>query len=334
MNSTLNSPGIKDLDDSSEERRLEVLVDSLGEDFMNTWAKPDVTEINVNDDGKMWVKRHGLNASHFSNLTPSEAMNVISLVADSVKEIVSFENYKLECEFPLDGSRFSALVPPVVRAPSFSLRKHNPRQIPLSDFVAQGVFPQEVHDLIRSAIAQKLNFLVVGGTASGKTTLVNSVINEMALMNPRERVVIAEDTRELKSSFDNTLYLRTTLAAPLSEVVSVILRHSPDRIFVGEVRDHTALNMLMLWNTGHPGGICTIHANSAHETFGRMEDMVRQACGEPLSRVVGQAVDIVLFLEPAQNSAGRVLSQVIRCHGYNEKDMKYELEEIYNASNQ
>lgn len=322
---TENLPG-----DSEEQRRIEVLVDSLGTDFMKVWPEPDVTEINLNDDGRLWVKRHGRSAEPFSNMTPAEAMNVISLVADSVQEIVSFKHYKLECEFPLDGSRFSALVPPVVRAPAFSLRKHNPVVLPLSDFVEKGVFPQTVHDSIRKAIAEKLNFLVVGGTGSGKTTLVNGIIHEMALMNPSERVAVAEDTRELKSSFANTLYLRTTVAAPLSDIVSVILRHSPDRIFVGEVRDHAALNMLMLWNTGHPGGICTIHANSASETFGRVEDMVREACRDPLCKVVGQAIDIVLFMEPSQNSAGRKLSQVLRCHGYDAKDLKYTLEEIFN----
>ena len=319
-------------EDESEVRRLETLVDSLGSEFMTLWPQADVTEINLNDDGKMWVKRHGHLPQHFGDMPPDEAMNVISLVADSVQEIVSFQHYKLECEFPLDGSRFSALVPPVVRAPSFSLRKHNPLVLPLADFVEKGVFPEQVRDIIRTAIAEKLNFLVVGGCGSGKTTLVNGIINEMATINPSDRVVIAEDTRELKSNFENTLSLRTTVAAPLEDIVSVILRHTPDRIFVGEVRDKAALNVLMLWNTGHPGGICTIHANSARETFERVEEMVRQACHEPLPKVVGQAVDIILFLEPTnQNSAGRKLTQVVRCHGYDSKEMTYILEDLYNA---
>ena len=327
--------------DSEYDRRMEALLDSLeslqsddGQGFMDIWKQPAVTEINLNDDGRVWVKRHGHDDAHFADLSAAEAMNVISLVADSVQEIVSFKKFKLECEFPLDGSRFSALVPPVARVPIFSLRKHNPVILPLEDFVEKGVFPAEVHDLIGRGIDERLNILVVGATASGKTTLVNSIIREMALHNPFERAVVVEDTRELKSHFGNTLSLRTCEnVATLSDVISVVLRHSPDRIIVGEVRDEAALGVLSLWNTGHPGGICTIHANSAQEALPRMEDMVRKACGDPLRGTVGQAIDLLLFLEKARGVvAGRRLTQVQRCYGYDERKKSYNLEVLYEAS--
>lgn len=310
-------------------RRMESLKDSMGDVLLESWSDPDVLEVNLNDDGKLWIKQRRNDYTHLLDMTANNALNIISAVAMEVREIVSFENYKLECEFPLDGSRFSALVPPVVRAPSFSLRKHNPVVLPLTDYVENGVFPHAVFDMICAAIEQRLNILVVGATASGKTTLTNSIIHQMALHNPCDRVVMVEDTRELKSNFPNTLSLRTTKAAPLADAISVVLRHSPDRIIVGEVRDGAALSVLSLWNTGHPGGICTIHANSAVEALPRMEDMVRQACGDPLRVTVGQAVDRIVFLEKVRAGVGRKVTEMQACYGYDEKKMHYKMEVLY-----
>lgn len=314
--------------DDANARRLEDIVDSLGETFMHALNDPDVTELNLNGDGKVWRKRCG-GYSLLMEMARADAMSVIQLVADSVASYVTMEKYFLECEFPLDGSRFSAIIPPVVSAPIFSLRKHMARDIALQEYVDSGIMPAHVRDIIRDALQNRLNILVVGGTGSGKTTLLNAVIGELALLSPEDRCVLIEDTRELRCPLPNTLFLRATEHATQRSLVARVLRHSPTRVGMGEVRFGEALDLLMLWNTGHPGGFSTIHANSARSALTRLESLIGIVSETPMPGLIGDAVDLLIFIENRRNV--RSIREVVRCHGYDAAAQKYDLETLYAA---
>lgn len=303
-------------------RRLELLSHSLGDVIRGALNDPDVVEISLNDDGKIWVERNGEAMRPAGVLTPADGLRIISLVADALGQVVTAEMPILEGEFPLDGSRFEGMIPPVVRAPVFSLRKHSPVVIPLQEYVNSGAMPVEVLELIKEALVKKWNILVSGGTGSGKTTLINGIIAEMAVLCPDARLSIMEDTRELQSCNPNTVYMRSTVYVPMPMLVKANMRMRPDRMIMGEVRGQEAFDLLVALNTGHPGGMCTIHANSAPETLDRLEDLI----GQDKKRMIGRSVDLVLYLER------RRVMEAVRCHSFNLATQEYVLEILYEAN--
>lgn len=303
-------------------RRLELLSHSLGDVIRDALNDPDVVEISLNDDGKIWVERNGEAMCPAGTLAPADGLRIISLVADALGQVVTVEVPILEGEFPLDGSRFEGMIPPVVRAPVFSLRKHSPVVIPLQEYVNSGAMPVQVLEIIKEALVKKWNILVSGGTGSGKTTLINGIIAEMAVLCPDARLSIMEDTRELQSCNPNTVYMRSTVYVPMPMLVKANMRMRPDRMIMGEVRGQEAFDLLVALNTGHPGGMCTIHANSASETLDRLEDLI----GQDKKRMIGRSVDLVLYLERRQ------VMEAVRCHSFNLATQDYVLEILYEAN--
>lgn len=225
-------------------RRLELLSHSLGDVIRDALNDPDVVEISLNDDGKIWVERNGEAMCPAGTLAPADGLRIISLVADALGQVVTVEVPILEGEFPLDGSRFEGMIPPVVRAPVFSLRKHSPVVIPLQEYVNSGAMPVQVLEIIKEALVKKWNILVSGGTGSGKTTLINGIIAEMAVLCPDARLSIMEDTRELQSCNPNTVYMRSTVYVPMPMLVKANMRMRPDRMIMGEVRGQEAFDLL------------------------------------------------------------------------------------------
>jgi type IV secretion system protein VirB11 len=179
--------------------------------------------------------------------------------------------------------------------------------------------------VIREAAASHQNILIVGGTGSGKTTLANAILAEPAFA--RDRVIIIEDTAELQCSAADQIQMLTKRTDPpvtMTDLVRDTLRLRPDRIIIGEVRDGSALDLLKAWNTGHPGGLATIHANSALEGLTRLEDLIGEVTQRIPYRAITQAINIVIYIE--RTTAGRQVRTVGRLVG--RADAGYELEEI------
>lgn len=312
-----------------ESRRNELLTHSLGPVIRQALEDPEVFEISLNDDGRLWIERSGEPMRDSGTLSAADALRIVSLVGDSMDIKVCPERPIVEGEFPLCNARFEGLIPPVARMPVFSIRKHSARVIPLEDYVTSGIMPDPVRRAIREAIVTHGNILVIGGTGSGKTTLVNGIIAEMADLCPDDRLGIQEDTRELQSNNPNTLFLRTTVHVSHTLLTKAFMRLRPDRILVGEVRGAEALDLLMAWNTGHPGGVSTIHANSAEAGLIRLEQLVSMASLSPLPKLIGEAVDLLVFITKVRGT--RQVTEAAWCRGYDPATQSYKLETIHAA---
>jgi type IV secretion system protein VirB11 len=197
----------------------------------------------------------------------------------------------------------------------FTIRKRASVVFTLTDYIAAGILSVAAADLIRRAVAEHQNILVAGGTGSGKTTLVNAILAEPSLRG--DRLVIIEDTKELQCPAEDKVELLTKSTEPrvtMTDLLRMTLRLRPDRIIIGEVRGPEALAMLKAWNTGHPGGVATIHANSAADAMRRIEDLVGEASQVVPHRSIAAAVNFVLFIE--RTSTGLAVRQLLRVTGF------------------
>ncbi|WCB46528.1 P-type conjugative transfer ATPase TrbB [Nitratidesulfovibrio vulgaris] len=310
-------------------RLLASLQHNLGPAIAEALTDPAVVEIALNPDGTLWIERAGEPMTPAGSLEPDKGRLVVSLVATALGTTVTAERPVVEGELPLDGSRFEGLLPPIVASPSFSIRKRCSRIISLTEYVDSGVMPSVVRDAIVQAVLDRRNILVVGGTGTGKTTLVNGVIQAMADLCPSDRLVIIEDTSELQSASANTVFLRSSDYVSIRDLVRATMRLRPDRILVGEVRGGEALDLLKAWNTGHSGGVATVHANGAVAGLIRLEQLIGEASASPMQTLIGEAIDIVVYLR--RSKAGREVAQVASVAGFNWQTKNYSLEMIYDA---
>ncbi len=303
---------------------LKSLCHNLGPEILDALERDDVLEIMLNDDGQLWIDSHDGMAC-VGSIGTVQARGIITLTASLLGTTVSKESPIVEGELPLNGARFEGLLPPVVRNPCFTIRKKAVRVFSLEDYVQAGSMPPKVKNIITDAIQQRSNILVVGGTSSGKTTLTNAILSALADLCPHDRLVIIEDTIELQCTSANRVELRTSPYTVMQHLLKATMRLRPDRIIVGEVRGREALELLKAWNTGHPGGICTIHANDAYGGLIRLEQLIAEASESSMQHLICEAVDLVVFLERV--SGTRIISQVARIEGF--ENNNYRLINLY-----
>ena len=315
-------------------RLLDGLRHSCGPLFMNALEDPDVIEIMLNPDGSLWIEKYGQEHEPIGVISVAQSRLILSQVASGLDLTVNEKNPIVEGEFPLDGSRFEGTFPPIVGpGPSFSLRKKASRVFTLEEYMLSRSLTPEAVSIIEEAVRQRQNIVVVGGTSSGKTTFVNAVIDAVSRLTPSHRLIILEDTAELQSKSPNTVFLRTSVLAEVDmrKLAKVSMRYAPKRILVGEVRDAAALEMLKLWNTGHPGGVSTFHADSAEEALERLEELVEEAGLGPKQKLIGRAVDLAVYMEKTPDNR-RQISSIIKVNKFNHKEDFYETETLYLAS--
>jgi type IV secretion system protein VirB11 len=298
---------------------------------MGALEDEEIIEIMLNPDGSLWIERYGQDHEHIGNISPAQGRLILSLTASGLDITVNDKSPIVEGEFPLDGSRFEGTFPPIVGpGPSFSLRKKASRVFSLAEYCAAGSITTEVIEIIHAAVLCRQNIVVVGGTSSGKTTFVNAVIHAISELTPSHRLLILEDTAELQSKSPNTVFFRTSVMASVDmrALAKVSMRYAPKRILVGEVRDAAALELLKLWNTGHPGGVGTFHADSAEEALPRLEELIEEAGLGPKQKLIGRAVDLVVYMEKTPENQRRI-STIVKVNGYNPKKEDYEREHLY-----
>ena len=269
---------------------------ALGPAIAGFLEDPQIVEVMLNPDGRLWVDRlsEGL-ADTGERLSPADGERIVRLVAHHVGAEVHPGAPRVSAELPETGERFEGLLPPVVSAPAFAIRKPAVAVFSLDDYVSAGVMTAGQAEALRSAVMARKNILVAGGTSTGKTTLTNALLAEVA--KTRDRIVLIEDTRELQCAAPNLVALRTKDGiASLSELVRSSLRLRPDRIPIGEVRGSEALDLLKAWGTGHPGGIGTIHAGSAVGSLRRLEQLIQEAVVTVPRALVAETIDVIAVL--------------------------------------
>ena len=278
---------------------------------------PETVEIMVNADGRIWQEKLGQRIEYIGNLQAAQAEAVIKTVAGFHGKEVTRSNPIIEGEFPLDNSRFAGQLPPVVSSPTFAIRKKAVAIFTLEQYVESGVLKPKHRDVIKDAVRQHRNILVIGGTGSGKTTLINAIIFEMVLNDPDERIFIIEDTGEIQCAAQNSVQYHTTLDISMTQLLKTTLRMRPDRILVGEVRGAEALDLLDAWNTGHEGGAATLHANDALSGLTRLESLISRNPSAPkdIMPLIAEAVDMVVHI--ARTANGREIKQIIEVEGLN-----------------
>lgn len=296
-------------DHKSLPRLIAKLRTALGERICAALDEPAVVEIMLNPDGKVFIETLGHAISAAGEMSRAAAETVIGSVAHALGYEVNAESPIVSGELPIGGHRFEGLLPPVVAGPSFTIRRRASRLIPLAEYIASKAMTANQAAFLRNAVASKLNIVVAGGTGSGKTTLANAILEEIVLQAPDVRLVILEDTAELQCTADNAVFLHTSDTVEMSRLLKSTMRLRPDRIVVGEVRDGAALTLLKAWNTGHPGGIATIHANTARSALQRLEQLTAEVSQQPMQAVIGDAVDIIVAVE--RTPRGRRVTEIL-----------------------
>jgi len=278
-------------------RRRQMLLTAFGPTIEAALYDPHVTDILVNPGGRLWLdKTNDGRGDTGSVLSAEEVERIIRLIASTIGQEVHESAPIISTELPETGERFEGLLPPVVTRPCFAIRKPAGVLYELSDYVKSEIMSLAQSESLSDAIAERQNIVVVGGTGSGKTTLVNALLAEIAKTD--DRILILEDTRELQCTAEDVVALRTKPGvATLADLVRSTLRLRPDRIIVGEVRGSEALDMLKAWNTGHPGGLTTLHANSDRAGLYRFEQLIQEAVHTVPRRLIASAVDILIFIE-------------------------------------
>ena len=295
-------------------RLVRKLEDALGPSLLTALADPSVSEIMLNPDGCLFIERLGAGIVHAGEMEEGSAEIIIGAVAHVLNTEVDTARPIVSGELPIGGHRFEGLLPPIVGRPAFSIRRHASQLIMLDDYVTSRVMTAKQARILREAVVARLNFVVSGGTGSGKTTLSNAIIAEIASHCPNDRLIILEDTSELQCAAANVLSLRTSDEVGMAQLLKSTLRLRPDRIIVGEVRDGAALTLLKAWNTGHPGGVTTLHANSAHSALVRLEQLTAEASRQPMQAVIGEAVDLVVSIE--RTPQGRRITDILQVKGF------------------
>ncbi len=297
------------------DRKVAALRQAMGPVIAAALADRRVVEVMVNPDGKIWVDKIGEGRSYTGEtLAHDDADRILRLLADHAGEVVTRDRPRISATLPVTGERFQGAFMPIVANPAFAIRKRPEIVFTLEDYIREGIMSEAMAGALRQAAETRQNLLIAGGTGSGKTTLANAILALPAFA--RDRVVLIEDTAELQCSAEDRLEMLTKRTQPpvtMTDLVRDTLRLRPDRIIIGEVRDGSALDLLKAWNTGHPGGLATIHANSAVEALSRLEDLIGEVTQRVPYRAIAQAINLVVFIERTPD--GRRVRSVTRVLG-------------------
>ncbi|BAM05431.1 P-type conjugative transfer ATPase TrbB [Phycisphaera mikurensis] len=301
-------------------RKQEALSACLGPVIRSALIDPDVVEVCVNPDGRIWLDTHASGRRVAGQLDPHAAENLVCLLADRVG-VRADRNHPRASGVLESGERFHALLPPIVEAPTFSLRKRSTQVFTLDDYVSAGTMRENQAAELRDAVNTRKNIVVVGGTGSGKTTLCNALLAEKGFHG--DRVILIEDTAELQCLVPDSVSMRVAenAGATLRDLLRDTMRMRPDRIVIGEVRGGEALDLVKAWNTGHPGGLGTLHADGAVAGLRRLEELISEVAVNVNRVAIGEAVDVLVSIR--RGADGRRVEEIVHVDGYDPQTGSY-----------
>ncbi len=300
----------------SQARRASALKSALGP-LLEFLDDDLVVEVMLNADGAVWIEKIGAGMKRTGvRMHPAGAERMLRLVASEVLVELNPQSPSLSAKLPAPWSaRLQAAIPPIVDAPVFALRKPARIVFSLDHYVSQGILLPRQKDALTLAVRAHDNILIGGGTGSGKTTFANALVKVIA-EDTSDRVHIVEDTPELQCSAPNRLQVLVQPGVHTwRDAIMAAMRFRPDRILVGEVRDGSALELLKAWNTGHPGGIATIHANDTRAMLDRLCQLIEEVVYPAPRALVAQTIQLCVHIQrDKSHPAGRRVSGLDRVH--------------------
>lgn len=309
-------------DPLDKNRTLTALASVMGDRLLSFMTDDNISEIMLNSDGTVWIDTFDQGCIDSGlKMEPMQGKQIIYFVAALSGQVIDTDKMPyLEAEIKggslFANCRFQGELPTIVDAPSFNIRKHSKQIFTLDDYVAQGAMTERQKEALLESIRTHKNIIAAGGTASGKTTMLNAILQEIS--KSTDRVILIEDTPELQCTAKNHQNLRTKEpGVDMDRLLRITLRKSPKRIVVGEVRGKEVLTLLTAWSTGHRGGCSTVHSDSALDTLYRMEDMA----SEPLQARIGRAIDLVVYLR--MNGVKRVVEEILQVDRYDKSSQEY-----------
>jgi P-type conjugative transfer ATPase TrbB len=306
-------------------RERENIQEALGETINRWMAEPDTTDVILNpplegeDHGRIWVTRLGHHREPVGFMPADQAMRLIGMVASTMKRSATADTPSVEGTLITDGSRFQACIPPnTPGGPFFAIRRKAIRVFPFEEYVAHGLLKERQREIIEDAIRKRLNIVVVGGTGSGKTTFLNAIIDAMTKIHPHHRFFGIEEVSELQCTAPDRTFTLTSASMSIRDLVKMAMRSFADRILIGEARGPEMLDVLMAWNTGHPGGAATVHCDvtTPEAALDRIELLLLLANPAPLHRLVARAVGLIVCLQLDEDTGARRVTQIVRVHGH------------------
>lgn len=301
---------------------IQLLNYSLGQEVVKYFSDDSVIEIMLNDDGKLWIDTFDGTKDTGVIIDNEKALSVAYLLASHIGAEINQDCPHLGGELPGTGFRFQIEIPPIVSNVSFNIRKKAIRVFSLNDYLKNEVMTIRQKNIIEEAVKDRKNILVVGGTSSGKTTLCNAILKEIAKY--KNRVVLIEDVQELQCETENKVRMKTCKNTSIRDLIKITMRKTPERIIVGEIRDGAALDLLKAWNSGHPGGISTIHADDCLGGLEKLEQYIQEVSANPQSKLIARAVDLVIVIAKVEGQ--RKITQIVTVDGY--KNGEYILNEV------
>lgn len=293
---------------TTEDRAKQAIERAFGPELLAVLHDPRTIELILNPDGSLWVEYLGEPMRRIGSMAAAKAQSILENVAGFHRKEVKRTSPLLECELPIDGNRFAAQLPPIVPAPSFQIRKKAIKVFTLRDYVAQGVMTEAQHACIVSAVRMRRNVIVSGGTGSGKTTLANAIIGCITDVFPNDRLIIIEDTGEIQCRAANYAQWHSTTDVTMRDLIKHALRARPDRIIVGETRGPDAMDLLSSWNTGHEGGLATVHANNPRAALSRLQLLVSMhpESPKPMEPLIAEAVHLIVHIARQPDGTRRI----------------------------
>jgi pilus assembly protein CpaF len=308
------------------------------EEIRGLLLDPTISDLMINGTTGVYADKEGvLETITLSTPYTNERLTAaIERVARILGQDLTLQNPILNTRLP-DGSRVAVVGPPSsINGPTLTIRKFN-KWFTSDELIASGSMPAEVRDLVVSLIMQRKNGIIAGGTGSGKTTLMKALLDHIP---SSERLCIIEQPVELKVLQPNAIRWEAVEAIPgqvaitPSELLAAALRHRPDRIIMGEIRNECGYDLLQAMNTGHGGTLSTIHAKSAWDALNRLANLALSARPNLnhafMRSETAEAIDFVLYCERAPNGR-RQVRELIRVSGYDHKEQRFETEVIYSA---
>ncbi len=316
----------------NHERVHKRILTDIGPDILSALKDPAVTEVMLNEDGRVWVETFD-GMQPLCEMACGIADNFVRTVASISRKIVNMESPDLGVEIKLniDGAlkrfRFQALIPPLVSSPIFVIRKPAEYIYSLAQFEHHEIITRQQRNAIETAVMNRKNILVAGSVSSGKTTFCNAILNFIAHRFKDDRIIIIEDTPELQCNVDNSLHLRTSDNRSMNDLLRYSMRLRPTRLIIGEVRGQEAHTMIKAWNTGHPGGLGTVQAENAIRTLRRIEQLVQEASINPSPDAIAEAINMVIFMSRTSKvKAGRAVTEILTLDGFDKSRQEYEFE--------